>query len=187
MVVHWSACILHVVIYQLSELSLAAIMRYVGTRYCFLEVEEPQLKCGKLLHLEQVQLVNNLWFYYWWLVVAGPVLSLLKEQYLHEMTEKQKRKLQKKTPLVPTPPECRVMSLTTFPLLFANNLITPSWINATFCIIAGCSDSIIRYRMKCTHYSSSCGTTLQGVYLLWWQKNSASWWSEGSPSMCTFC
>ncbi|XP_065883613.1 tRNA (34-2'-O)-methyltransferase regulator WDR6-like isoform X2 [Dysidea avara] len=77
---------------------------------------------------------------------AGPVLSLLTEQYLHEMTEKQKRKLQKKSPLVPTPPECRVMSLTTFPLLFANNLVAPS---STFCIIAGCSDSVIRVYTYC--------------------------------------
>ena len=88
-------------------------------------------------------------------MVAGPVLSLLTEQYLHEMTEKQKRKLQRKTPLVPTPPECRVMSLTTFPLLFASNLVPPSWINPMFCVIAGCSDSVIRYYTWCIHYYPS--------------------------------
>ena len=56
------------VIYQLSELSLVAIMKFVGTHYYFLEVEEPLLKCGRLLHLEQVQSVircdfaiDNLW------------------------------------------------------------------------------------------------------------------------------
>lgn len=45
------------VTYQLSELSLAAITKCVEIRYCFLEVEGPLSKCGRLLLLEQVKLV----------------------------------------------------------------------------------------------------------------------------------
>ena len=78
------------------------------------------------------------------ILIASPVLTLLGERFLHDMTEKQKRKHQRKTPLVPTPPECRVMSLTSFPLLFEKSPVVPSWMNAVYCVIVGCSDSIIR-------------------------------------------
>lgn len=73
-----------------------------------------------------------------------PDVTLKAELYLHDGSSRL-RKRQPKKKLAEAPPECRIMSLTSFPL---SELYTPSerysFVSSHHFIAAGCSDGMIR-------------------------------------------
>ena len=73
-----------------------------------------------------------------------PDVTLKAELYLHDGSSRL-RKRQPKKKLAETPPECRIMSLTSFPL---SELYAPSgrysFVSSHHFIAAGCSDGMIR-------------------------------------------
>ena len=72
----------------------------------------------------------------------SPILVLQSEMTLHLLSERQRRKLQKHThPSTPPPPDCRIMSLTSFPISLIEGLSSSSNLH---CVVAACSDSILR-------------------------------------------
>ena len=72
----------------------------------------------------------------------SPILVLQSEITLHLLSERQRRKLQRHShPSTPPPPDCRIMSLTSFPLSVIEGLSSSSNLH---CVVAACSDSILR-------------------------------------------
>ena len=72
----------------------------------------------------------------------SPTLVLQSEITLHLLSERQRRKLQKHThSSTPPPPDCRIMSLTSFPISLIEGLSSSSNLH---CVVAACSDSILR-------------------------------------------
>ena len=77
----------------------------------------------------------------------SPTLVLQTEMTLHLLSERQRRKLQRHThPRTLPPPDCRIMSLTSFPTSLIEGF---SSVNHLHCVIAACSDSILRCACVC--------------------------------------
>ena len=74
-----------------------------------------------------------------------PDVTLKTELYLHDGSSRLRKRQPKKKLIAEAPPECRIMSLTSFPL---SELYNPSeryrFVSSHHFIAAGCSDGIIR-------------------------------------------